>query len=107
MIPKTLDETVPALDALLSFDDRASIQGAGNVNDIIASLHHSLGRHLRNTWGLWQGSDLALHLTEHYGIEHPDDMSHLIIENYARAWLKTRAQRLLEDTDPFKDEAES
>ncbi len=108
MIPTTLEETVPALDAMLTQEDRIMLQRSSNTSAIIGALHHSLGRHLRNKWGLWRGSPLAEHLRERFGrvLLHPDDMSHAILENYARAWLTSRHQRLVEgQQDPFKDEA--
>lgn len=41
--------------------------------------HHSLGRWIRNTWGLWQDSELKKDM-EARGFTHADDMSQTIIE---------------------------
>lgn len=97
-IPLTLEETVPALDKLLCAEDRDYLQKADDINAAIADLHHTLGRYLRNTWCLWHGSPLALLLKEK-GVEHPDDMSHAILANYARAKYPTRYQRIASDDD--------
>lgn len=45
--------------------------------------HFGIGMWMRNNWGLWGGSPLAKHFNE-MGIEHPDDMSGIILKSY---WL--------------------
>ena len=100
MIPKTLDETIPALDALLSEDDRKLVQEAETAEEVrklIGAAHHGLGQHLRNEWGLWQDSELAQDLKNNHGIDHPDDMSGFILDHYSRARIKTRYERMLDD----------
>lgn len=96
MIPKTLEECFPALDALLVQEDKDFLFKAESIHDACIDLHHSLGRHLRNEWRLWHGSDLALHLQEKHGIHHPDDMSHFILEQYIRHQYPTLWARLSE-----------
>lgn len=98
-IPLTLDETVAALDAMLSEEDRAFLQKSEDPEGAAVQLHHTLGRHLRNNWGLWRGSPLALHFRENHGIDHPDDMSGKILRNYTRARFPTRYQRIMADED--------
>lgn len=93
-IPLTLDETVPAIDAMLSAEDQAFLQKSTDPEKAIIGLHHSFGQHLRNKWGLWRGSPLALHLKVTHGIEHPDDMSHAILKHYSRAKYPTRYDRI-------------
>ena len=36
---------------------------------------------MRNNWGLWQGGPLAKYFNE-LGINHPDDMSSIIMDSY-------------------------
>lgn len=43
--------------------------------------HHSLGRHLRNEWGLWAGGPLKDYFNK-LGIHHADDMSGIILRSY-------------------------
>lgn len=43
------------------------------------SLHHSLGRHLRNEFGLWTKDTPLYEECKSLGLEHADDMSHRII----------------------------
>jgi hypothetical protein len=95
--PKTLAEAYAALDDLLTLADRAFIQQTKNPERIAAWLHHSLGRYLRNEWGLWQGSDLARVLRQDYGILHPDDMSHFILMQYSKVHLPTVWDLVSED----------
>lgn len=98
-IPRTLAETVPALNALLSKEDRRLLQKAKNAEEVfslIALGHHHIGRYLRNEWGLWQNSPLAQDLKDNHGITHPDDMSHAILMNYSKAIIRTRYERILD-----------
>lgn len=100
-IPLTLEETVSALDKMLSAEDRTFLQTGDRKERHRAAtqLHHSLGRHLRNEWGLWAGSPLARHFREVHGIEHPDDMSGKILDYYVEATIRTRYQRIAEGED--------
>jgi hypothetical protein len=98
MKPRTLEETIPALDAMLSEDDRKLIQEATTAEEVyklIVAAHHGLGQTLRNEWGLWHGSELAQDLKKNHGVDHPDDMSHFILDHYSRVRIRTRAQRIL------------
>jgi hypothetical protein len=54
-----------------------------------AGLHHTLGRHIRNTWGLWTSSELAKHMTDVYGLRHPDDISGKIISSFHKHLVET------------------
>lgn len=93
--PTTLVEAFRALDEMLSESDQQIILNAENIDDLIADLHHSLGRHLRNQWGLWAGSPLAKCLRETHGVTHPDDMSSFILREYIRENVPTVWERLL------------
>ena len=95
-IPKTLEECFPALDALLVQEDRDFLLKAEDINGALADLHHSLGRHLRNEWGLWDDSELFQHIKAKYRLDHPDDMSHLILERYVRHRFPTLWERISE-----------
>jgi len=48
-----------------------------------ATFGYMFGWFLRNKWGLWGGSRLAMHFNG-LGISHPDDMSGIIIDSYKR-----------------------
>ena len=79
-VPKTVDEAISTLEKILSDEDREYLLKNGAI-----SMHDSLGRWIRNEWGLWTGSDLKNELKKK-GFEHPDDMSNYIIEEFIKYW---------------------
>lgn len=79
-IPKTVDEAVKTLDKIVSKEDRDYLLENGAI-----SMHNSLGRWIRNEWGLWTGSELKDELMSmNKGLNHPDDMSNYIIEEFIK-----------------------
>jgi len=82
-MPTTLDEALQALDGLLGDEDKAFIDKAESPNRMIA-FHHNLGRHLRNKWGLWHGSQLKDPLASRYGTDEADELSGNLLEDYWR-----------------------
>ena len=95
MIPSTLAEALQALDELLSPEDKEKIRTSeDSFEDLAADVHHGLGRHLRNEWGLWKDSPLAQHMRDVHNITHPDDMSHEILVAYCRQQVRTRFERI-------------
>ena len=84
-IPKDLQDCFTQLDKMLSEEDKATIKDLKNKQETI-QYHHSLGMTLRNTWGLWGGSRLQKYFLNKK-INHPDEMSSLILEYYYD-WLK-------------------
>jgi hypothetical protein len=65
------------LDKILNKKDKVYIQLEGS-----GSVHNTLGRWIRNTWGLWdENSDLYKYFKV-MGLWHADDMSGLILESY-------------------------
>ena len=81
-IPKTVDEAVKTLAKILSDEDREYLLKNGAI-----SMHNSLGRWIRNEWGLWTGSELKDELMNmNKGLNHPDDMSNYIIEEFIKYW---------------------
>lgn len=82
-IPKTMEDAFLFLDENLSDDDKKYLILNGPL-----SVHHSLGRWIRNNWDLWN-DDSELHSTNplkfsllNQGLLHPDEMSNYIIEQY-------------------------
>lgn len=81
-IPKTVDEAVKTLAKIISKEDRDYLLENGAI-----SMHDSLGRWIRNEWGLWTGSELKDELMNmNKGLNHPDDMSNYIIEEFIKYW---------------------
>ena len=81
-IPKTVDEAVKTLAKIVSKEDRDYLLENGAI-----SVHNSMGRWIRNEWGLWTDSELKNELKKK-GFEHPDDMSNYIIEEFIKYWNK-------------------
>lgn len=79
-IPKTVDEAVKTLVKIVSKEDRDYLFKNGAI-----SVHHSMGRWIRNEWRLWTDSELKNELKKK-GFEHPDDMSNYIIEEFIKYW---------------------
>ncbi len=79
-VPKTVNEAISTLEKILSEEDREYLLENGAI-----SMHDSLGRWIRNEWGLWTGSELKNELKKK-GFEHPDDMSNYIIEEFIKYW---------------------
>ncbi len=78
VIPKTVEEAIEFLDKELDKEDKEFLIKHGAV-----SVHHSLGRWIRNNWGLWKSSELKGLLMEK-GYSEPDEMSNYIIEEYIK-----------------------
>lgn len=100
--PTTMEECFPQLESGLSDEDRKALRDAkvADVEKIVVSWHSTIGRQMRNRWSLWGESPLYLHMKERFGLEHPDDMSHKILVEFARAHIPTVWARLTEE-DPL------
>lgn len=79
-VPKTVNEAISTLEKILSDEDKEYLLKNGAI-----SAHSSLGRWIRNEWGLWTDSKLKDELKKK-GFEHPDDMSNYIIEEFIKYW---------------------
>jgi hypothetical protein len=95
MIPTTLDEALVELGKLLSQEDKDHFLNSEESFDaLVGEVHHSLGRYLRNEWGLWKDSALAQHMRAAHDTPHPDDMTHVIIVAFCRQMVRTRFERI-------------
>lgn len=73
-----INEAIKYLDKELNQEDKDYLLDNGSL-----SVHHSLGRWIRNNFGLWREEDTPLKSElKELGYEHPDDMSNFIIEKY-------------------------
>ena len=78
-IPSNLKESIAKLVNDLLVDDIKFLLVNGAL-----SVHHTLGRWIRNNWGLWnEFSELKFNLAK-LGYIHPDDMSNFIIKEYKK-----------------------
>jgi len=79
-IPKDLADAVCELGKLIRSEDKELIK-KGEIES--GEMHFGLGMGLRNSWGLWVGSRLAVYFKEQ-GITHPDSMSSYILDAFCR-----------------------
>jgi hypothetical protein len=79
-IPVNLEDCFKSLNEVLKKEDIETIKNLKSRTEVI-QYHHGLGTWLRNNWGLWGGSRLQQYLIKK-GLNHPDDMSHSILEFY-------------------------
>lgn len=78
-IPTNLKEAINELDKNVSKEDKEYLLEHGAL-----SVHHSLGRWIRNNWGLWdEDSELKDNMIK-LGFIHPDDISNYIIEEFIK-----------------------
>lgn len=83
-IPTNLKEAIRNLDSLISEADKQFLLEHGAL-----AVHHSLGRWIRNNWGLWEDhSELKFNMVK-LGFIHPDDISNFIIEEYIKQLKET------------------
>jgi len=102
-IPHNLEESFYVLDTLLTAKDIQLIRSLPE-RDAMSAFHFGLGMWLRNNWGLWGGSRLQQYFLQR-GVEHPDNMSGILLEYYYdylhgnhQAW------RTFDTTNPPKDQ---
>ncbi len=75
--PLTLFQAVQRLMSTMRPEDLAT-WAEEKEESARATVHDSIGRGIRNEWGLWGNSELARYL-ESCGLHHPDDMSAVIL----------------------------
>ena len=75
-VPPTVMAAAECVVASLSEDDREYIKRG----DSLSRAHMTVGRYLRNNWGLWEDSPIRRDAITSYQIAHADDISGLILE---------------------------
>jgi hypothetical protein len=82
-IPADLNSCFVELDRLLNDTTKQEIKNKNDSFELIGEYHMGLGRWLRNNWELWGGSRLQVYFHDRQ-IFHPDEMSSMILESYAK-----------------------
>ena len=98
-IPKDLDDCIVQLKMLFSPEVIEEMRSSPEVD--MNQYHFGLGLCMRNTWGLWIGSRLAKWFNTH-GIEHPDDMSGIILTSFWRN-INNKPIKLEEQIKYYRD----
>lgn len=78
-VPENLIECFQYFDSIITFDQMEEIK-TGELKAI--HLHHGLGMWIRNNWGLWTKEGPLYGYLKEIGLNHPDDMSNMILESY-------------------------
>jgi len=82
-IPKNLEDAIETIDSKLSNDLKSDIIHM-TEDDFILESHFGIGlTMIRNGWSLW-GKSRLFFFFEKKGINHPDDMSSIILTSYYR-----------------------
>lgn len=82
LVPATLEAAFVELDRMFDTAQKRQIRELSE-DELRGRLHMSFGMWMRNNWGLWSGSALQRDLISR-GLQHPDDMSGLILTTYRR-----------------------
>lgn len=98
-IPKDLDDCFVQLKKQLTPEDIEKMK-TGTEDDMI-QYHFGLGMWMRNNWGLWGGSRLSKWFNAQ-GINHPDDMSGVILDSFWRH-LNQKPIKLDEQVKYYQD----
>jgi TonB family protein len=81
-IPKNVEDSLKELDRMLPVEAKEAMRRI--PEDAMAGQYHFLvGMWIRNNWGLWDKSRLAKYFAK-LGVEHPDDMSGIVLQCYWR-----------------------
>jgi hypothetical protein len=99
-IPKDLEDCFKQLDKMWPESKKKEVK-AIKEEDFTADAHFGIGMWMRNNWGLWSGSRLSKYFND-MGIQHPDDMSGIILTSYHRK-LNNKDIMLEEQIRYYKD----
>jgi len=87
-IPENLKECYLELDNIIdkTEDGKEYLQMFLQLNEekAIVNAHHNLGQWIRNNWELWTGDSNLCKWFNSNQIQHPDDMSSIILTSYHR-----------------------
>ena len=86
--PRTLAQCFIVLDKELPADTLQRMRTISEADMI--EYHFGLGTWMRDSWGLWSGGPLYSYFRQ-MGLEHPDDMSGVILTSF---WRHLHGKRL-------------
>lgn len=79
IVPGSFEDAVSEVRKALDEKDKKQIINCGSVREAAIAGHHSVGRHLRNAWSLWDADSPLLRDLKSKGLFHADDMSTAIV----------------------------
>ena len=99
-IPKDLVDCFKQIDSFWNDSTKLKVKQS-TEDEFTGRAHHGFGMWMRNNWQLWGGSRLSKYFNE-MGINHPDDMSGIILDSYHRH-LNNKEIKLDEQIQYYKD----
>ena len=99
-IPQNLEDCIKQIDSFWPDSTKDKVRN-WTENEFSGKVHLSFGMWIRNNWALWRGSRLSKYFND-LGIQHPDDMSGIILTSYYRH-LNQKEIRLTEQIQYYKD----
>lgn len=100
-IPVTLDEAVEHIISKIPQEEIESVKEM-TKDKFMSNTHHSLGRFLRNEWGLWFNENEICKYFTSIGINHGDDRSGIILESVYRQ-VTGKPRDLEEQVNHYKE----
>lgn len=81
-IPKDIEDSFKQINTFWADSTKTKLMKL-TEDEFSGRLHMGFGMWIRNNWQLWGGSRLSAYFNKK-GIEHPDDMSGIILDSYYR-----------------------
>ena len=100
-VPVDLDDALNYLDCRWSESDKDGFKNKPE-NDAVSDLHMGTGMGIRNSWGLWKGDSKIAKYFRDLGVNHPDDISSIILTSFHR-YLNKNNINLEEQIKSCKD----
>lgn len=100
-VPIDLDDALNYLDCKWSESDKHGFKNKPE-NEAVTELHFGTGMGIRNSWGLWKGDSGIAKYFRDLDINHPDDMSSIILTSFHR-YLNKIEIKLDEQIKYYKD----
>lgn len=106
--PNNLQEAIEKLDILIQNNIKCKEDQdfldeiLKTENKFVANIHMNLGMYIRNNWGLWKKEGDLYNMFVKMGLEHPDDMSGLILTSYYRQ-QKNLPIKITEEIKKYQD----
>ncbi|GGG47429.1 DUF6794 domain-containing protein [Bizionia arctica] len=82
-IPFDLNDALNELDTALSTEEKEGIKKI-SINDFIGKSHLTIGRWMRNNWGLYGHTSRLNKYFENFGITDSEDMTGIILKSFYR-----------------------
>ena len=100
-VPIDLEDALHYLDCKWSESDKDVFKNKPE-NEAVTELHFGTGMGIRNNWRLWKGDSGIAKYFRNFGINHPDDMSSIVLASFHR-YLNKMDIKLEDQVKYYKD----